>query len=282
MLGLSSLTLQRNTLLELTENARILVRKTCRDVAELYRAGRTDTVEKPDGSPLTEADRLAHRLLSDGLSALAAGLPVVSEEDAAPTQADSPHYWLIDPIDGTREFIARNDEFSVNAALISGGAPIWGCIGAPATGKLYEGGQKLGSRLWEGMKPQTLRGSSGSRSQCRVLVSRSHPDRATETMLRQLEQQFDSVIRRALGSSLKFCALAEGGADLYARLSGLYPWDMAAGQAVLEGAGGCLSPLGTEPLRYSSSDRRPLPAFVACADAGADLTTAVRKAAGAG
>ncbi len=227
--------------------------------------GRADfgVQRKADLSPLTEADTLADRLILARLALMFPGTPVVSEETPAPPGTDlSGGYFLVDPLDGTKEFIARNGEFTVNIAWVEGGRPRAGVVHAPALGQTHWGA--LGVGAWScdaqgreqairtansGPNTESFTGSVAhrganpqARAPLRVLASRSHGGAAQEAFLRAAARWAASQ-QRALqvltaGSSLKFCRIAEGAADLYPRLSPTAPWDTAAGQAVLEAAGG--------------------------------------------
>lgn len=213
--------------------------------------GPFNVTSKADESPLTDADRAAHRLIVDQLSALTPQWPVVSEESndaekALRLQAD--YYWLVDPLDGTREFVQRNGQFTVNIALIHQGQPLWGLVYVPVTGQTYWGGGAYGSQRQDAQGVQTLHtrpAQPGERLQ--VVGSRSHQNEETRQWLAALGEH-DLV---AMGSSLKLCLVAEGSAHLYPRLGPTCEWDTAAAQAVVEGAGGRVETLEGEPLRYS-------------------------------
>jgi 3'(2'), 5'-bisphosphate nucleotidase len=204
---------------------------------------------KDDRSPLTAADRAAHTVLDDGLVALAEGLPVLSEESAAIPWEERrgwTRYWLVDPLDGTREFIKRNGEFTVNVALVENGAPVFGVVHAPVTGELWWGGRALGAFRREADGSDTaLHSARPAPSPLRVAASRSHLDPRTQALLDRLGEHE----RFGLGSSLKFCRLAEGAADVYPRFGPTSEWDTAAAQCVLEGAGGCVIDTDGKPLR---------------------------------
>lgn len=210
---------------------------------------RIDARAKADGSPLTEADLLAHASILEGLSHACPGIPVVSEEDAehrAPPAGGC--FLLVDPLDGTREFLSGSGEFTVNIALIEGGAPVVGVVLAPALGRIWCGVAGAGARMRERAaspwQPVAVRRPPAGGLV--AVASRSHRDPATDTFLAGL----DVAGLRSVGSSLKFCLLAEGKADVYPRFGPTMEWDTAAGQAVLEAAGGrVLTPEGA-PFRY--------------------------------
>lgn len=207
---------------------------------------------KADGSPLTAADLAAHDAILQGLAAACPDLPVISEEDAERLEcppADA--FILVDPLDGTREFLSGNGEFTVNIALIEKGAPVAGVVFAPALGRLWSGAVGAGARVRQAgeaaARPIAVRAPSGDGLV--AVASRSHRDAATEAFLAGL-----SVAGlRSVGSSLKFCLVAEGEADVYPRFGPTMEWDTAAGQAVLEAAGGrVVTPEGA-PFRYGKA-----------------------------
>lgn len=213
--------------------------------------GRASAEAKADGSPLTEADLAAHAAILDGLAATFPGLPVISEEDAE--RLDAPPagpFILVDPLDGTREFLSGNGEFTVNIALIENGAPVVGVVFAPALGRLWSGAVGVGARVRSGGAAATAISVRGPGEGGLVAVaSRSHRDAATEAFLAGLTV----AALRSVGSSLKFCLVAEGGADVYPRFGPTMEWDTAAGQAVLEAAGGrVVTPEGA-PFRYGKA-----------------------------
>jgi 3'(2'), 5'-bisphosphate nucleotidase len=171
-------------------------------------------------------------------------------------------FWLVDPLDGTKEFIARNDEFTVNIALIEDGRCTLGVIYAPAIDSLYWGGAGLGAFRCTGAQTVAIKVSAAKPGEtCRVVASKSHLNEATQTMIERL----GDVSLVQAGSSLKFCRVAEGEADIYPRLAPTCEWDTAAAQAVLEGAGGVVLDLQGSPLRYGKPDVLN-PSFIATRD----------------
>ncbi|CAH0168668.1 3'(2'),5'-bisphosphate nucleotidase CysQ [Roseomonas sp. CECT 9278] len=207
---------------------------------------------KADGSPLTQADLAAHDAILAGLAAACPDLPVVSEEDAARagTAPDGP-FILVDPLDGTREFISGNGEFTVNIALIDAGAPVAGVVLAPALGRMWVGVQGAGAAASgpDGAPQRPILVRAPAPPGLVAVASRSHRDAETESFLAGLP----IAGLRSVGSSLKFCLVAEGEADVYPRFGPTMEWDTAAGQAVLEAAGGrVVCPDGT-PFRYGKA-----------------------------
>ena len=217
---------------------------------------------KADDSPLTQADQAAHRLIEEALAQLTPQWPLVSEESNPEQQqlrTMTPCYWLVDPLDGTKEFIQRNGEFTVNLALIREGAPIFGVGHVPVQGLTYWGGATLGAWGGSDRGVQAIRGRAPIAGEpLQVVGSRSHSNEQTQAYLATL----GAYQLIGVGSSLKFCLLAEGRAHLYPRLAPTCEWDTAAAQAILEGAGGRVETLEGTPLRYSKAEILN-PSFVA-------------------
>ena len=238
-------------------------------ILEVY-AGDFDVETKADDSPLTQADRRAHEVIVDGLRSLTPNLPIVSEESVPPAFAERRQwhrYWLVDPLDGTKEFVERNGEFTVNIALIEAGEPVFGVVGVPVKARIYVGDCRE-RRAWRADAGRTTRLATRSMSDdaVSVVASRRHGGRRLERYLERLDESFAVVTRGHLGSSLKFCILAEGGADLYPRLGPTSEWDVAAAQAVLVAAGGAVRRLDGDPLVYNTGESFLNPDFVAVGD----------------
>ena len=204
---------------------------------------------KPDGSPLTAADEAADALLQSALRALTPGIPVVSEECVGVlTDAQrAGSFWLVDPLDGTREFIARNGEFTVNIALIERTEPVLGVVHAPALGRLYAGVHGQGAWMEDPGGRRTIQCRVPAPQGLCVVVSRSHGD-AQPLAAFLAGRSVQSVVQA--GSSLKFCLVAAGEADLYPRRGRTMEWDTAAGHAVLRAAGGQVRTLQGAVLAY--------------------------------
>ena len=216
---------------------------------------------KADTSPVTAADVVANRLIADRLAALEPALPVLTEETRAPAWCERREwrrYWLVDPLDGTREFVKRNGEFSVNIALIDAGEPVLGVVLAPAIDLEYAAVRGLGAWRYVDGHAESIRVRSPVWPPT-LALSRSH---SSEREL-HLCETFDSPEIVRCGSSLKTCLIAEGQADLYPRLGPTSEWDTAASQCVLEAAGGKLTDLSGRPLRYNTRDSLINPMFVA-------------------
>ena len=238
-----------------TEAVNDVVRRAAAAVLQGYRAGDTWVRAKADGSPVTGVDLAADRILRDGLAALEPAIPYLSEEHEIPpyeVRRRWSRYWLVDPLDGTKEFVNRTGEFTVNVALIEHGAPVLGVVAAPAAGLLYCA--RAGEGAWkseDGGPPRRLRSALASPADpLRVVESRSHPSPALETFLEPL----NVVERVKSGSSLKFCVVAEGRADIYPRLGPTMEWDVAAGDCVHRHSGHPDPHPGT--LRYNKPSLR--------------------------
>lgn len=225
--------------------------------------------EKADGSPVTLADREAEAFIIKRLSELIPGIPAVGEESVALGTAPDPrgheYFWLIDALDGTKEFITGGHDFTVNIALIRTGVPILGVVYAPACGELYTGhGAETAIRwLEETGKEKTIHVRTPPKSGLTVVSSSRHGD--NKRLNRFLEEfKIEKLIKR--GSSLKICSIASGKADIYPRLGPTCEWDTAAGDAVLRAAGGIITDLNGKPLLYGGKNPKFLnPEFVACA-----------------
>ena len=224
---------------------------------------------KSDASPLTEADLASHRTIVEGLRALAPDIPVLSEEAAEvdfSTRVGWTRYWLVDPLDGTKDFVNRNGEFTVNIALIDGHAPVLGVVAVPVTKVAYAAARGLGACRYDADGVTALGVRAPAAPPWRVAASRSHADGRTEAFIRNL----GPTERISIGSSLKFCLVAEGGIDIYPRFGPTCEWDTAAAQCVLEQAGGRVTDIGLEPLRYNTGESLLNPYFLAFGDPGVD------------
>ena len=225
---------------------------------------------KSDDSPLTRADLAAHNIIVEGLQKRAPGIPVLSEESDAISFAERSswdQYFLVDPLDGTKEFINRNGEFTVNIALIEKGVPMRGVVFVPVKDVMYTGDQH------EGIATVTREGETRSiqvrkldRASLTVVASRRHGGEALEACLSVLRENFASIDTTNMGSSLKLCLIAEGEADLYPRLAPTSEWDTAAAQAVVEAAGGKVIDVELKELRYNTKDNILNPFFYVIGD----------------
>jgi len=216
------------------------------------------TVEhKDDRSPLTAADRAAHELIVARLAALTPAIPVLSEESAKidyAARAGWTRFWLVDPLDGTREFVKRNGEFTVNIAFIEHGAPVLGVVQVPVTGVVYLGVRGAGAWKQQGDKRMPIHARPYRGGRATVVASRSHRGEAVDRFLARLEAREGAYDTASLGSSLKLCLVAEGAADIYPRLGPTSEWDTAAAQCVVEASGGRVVDLDGAPLTYNKPD----------------------------
>ena len=209
-----------------------------------------DVRRKQDDSPLTLADLESQRLIIEGLGRITPDIPILSEESAQAPWVERQNWrelWVVDPLDGTREFIKRNGEFTVNIALVVNHEPVLGMVAAPARGLLYWGAAGLGAYSQHRDAPQRPIKVAPPQQPLRVVGSRSHASADTAAYLSRLGPH----VMTGIGSSLKFCLVAEGSADLYPRFGPTSEWDTAAGQAVLEAAGGQVTRLDGHRLRYN-------------------------------
>jgi 3'(2'), 5'-bisphosphate nucleotidase len=261
---------------ELARGCRAIARTAGRAILDIYDSDFA-VERKQDNSPLTAADLAAHRAIVDGLHILAAPIPVLSEESAeqAPWSERQrwARYWLVDPLDGTREFVKRNGEFTVNIALIEEHRAVLGIVFAPVLDEMFwawRGGHAFGQNSQSGKV------ELHTRPRAKPLIvagSRSHADPRTLAALDKLGPHE----LKPLGSSLKFCRAAQAQADLYIRYGLTSEWDTAAGQCVLEQAGGGVSLTSGEPLRYNTKESLLNPDFLAFGDASVDWAALLRS-----
>lgn len=233
----------------------------------------TEVTAKLDDSPVTAADLAAHHLLLAGLQQLAPEIPVLSEEAAdipLGERAKWSRWWLVDPLDGTKEFISGSEEFTVNVALIEQGRVVFGVVGLPTSGRCYFGGAGLGAWRSElGTAAEAVEVRIAPVEAFTVVASRRHSSPAQERLLEGLSERFGDLQLASRGSSLKFCLLAEGNADCYPRLAPTSQWDTAAAQGVLEGAAGEVLDLQGLALTYEARASFLNPSFIALPQAAA-------------
>lgn len=224
-------------------------------IMDVYRTGHYSVTEKTDQSPVTEADMLSHRYITKNLKSLFPDIPIISEESELigfDERSDYDYVWLLDPLDGTKEFIHKTDEFSINLALIYKGEAIGGFIYLPVFESFYFAMKGSGSWVLKDNTTSGLKASSFSLKDAglRVVSSRSNPDALTQSYIDALKSP--QIVR--LGSALKFINIASGEADYYPRMVNIMEWDTAAGQVLIEEAGGTMvdAPTG-KPLRYNKA-----------------------------
>ena len=244
-----------------------------------YSEGAAEYHNKTDSTPLTEADLIAHKSLCQGLRLIFPDIPVLSEESDAEVKQSRRQwgdYWLVDPLDGTREFLNRTGEFTINIALIRDHRPVLGFIAAPCLDTVWFGGQHYGAFKLALGADITNRHSIRSRAlasdvEVIVLSAARHRNKHLQGTLSYLRRNTPDLQRIDSGSALKFCQLAEGLGDIYPRFSPCCEWDTAAGQALVEGAGGQVWTLCGQTLTYNDRDTLMSPHFIAVADPSALL-----------
>jgi len=231
-----------------------------------------DVEHKDDDSPLTAADTAANRVIMDELAKLTPDVPRLSEEGAniAFSERQSwTRYWLIDPLDGTREFVKKNGEFTVNIALIDHGIPVLGVVYAPVLEQSWYAAQGVGAFKQEDGNARTISTTKPANTdKLRILVSKSHRGELVDALLEKLDD-YEAV---SVGSSLKFCVIAEGNADFYPRLGPTSEWDTGAGHAVLAAAGGRVTHTDGSDLGYNQKESILNPHFLAVGDPTLDWT----------
>ncbi len=235
------------------DGVRAITLEAGRCILDVYERG-FEVAEKADGSPLTAADRGAQEIIAAGLKRLSPDVPLLSEESAAVAFEERrawTRFWLVDPLDGTKEFVSRNGEFTVNIALIEAGRPVLGVVYVPVLGMTYYACRGQGAFKHKGAEaPRALRARARPDDKPIVATSRSHPSAFLAAFLARLGPH-DTV---SMGSSLKFCLVAEGAADLYPRLGPTMEWDTAAAQCVVEEAGGVVLDRDGRALTYNKRD----------------------------
>ncbi|MCP3921795.1 MAG: 3'(2'),5'-bisphosphate nucleotidase CysQ [Desulfobacterales bacterium] len=236
------------------------------EILKIYNS-EIEVIEKKDNSPLTQADLASHRLIVKELKKLTPNLPILSEESAEIEWTERQKwetYWLIDPLDGTKEFVKRNGEFTVNIALIHGDQSVLGVVYAPVTDSYYAAAKGINSFKGtpDGKRIKCKVDAHENGSKWKVVGSRSHTNKQTEEFLNQLEDY--EII--PMGSSLKLCMVAEGAADLYPRIGLTSEWDTAAAQCVVEQAGGHVLDLDMSALKYNSKESLLNSYFIVCGD----------------
>ena len=255
--------MERSTYGDLIGAAIAAAQQAGEEILAVYGTGFT-VEQKEDRSPLTEADKRAHAAIVKALAGT--GLPILSEEGREIPLAERQgweHYWLVDPLDGTKEFIKRNGEFTVNIALIESAEPTLGVVHAPALDYTIWGQRGVGAALREGNEDIGVQTRRPAIAPLRVAASRSHLDDKTAAAIARM----GDTERRGMGSSLKFCKIAEGSTDVYLRFGPTSEWDTAAGQCVLEAAGGVVLGMDGQPFRYGRKESLLNPEFLALGDA---------------
>lgn len=226
----------------------------------------TAHTQKLDASPVTQADLLAHKIIVEGLQQLTPALPILSEEEAGIAYSERKQwqrYWLLDPLDGTKEFIERHGEFTINIALIEDHKPILGVVYAPVLESCYYASHKHGAfKQVQANPPEKIHSQALKNEKIRVVASRFHGVAELQQFLPRLGEH--TILHK--GSALKCCLVAEGAADFYPRLTPTSEWDTAAAQCVVEEAGGAMLDAFGKPLRYNTKDSFENPPFFVVGD----------------
>ena len=258
--------MKESQLVELIDGALEVADSASQKVLEIYHSEGVKFESKQDGSPVTEADIASHQILNTGLVKLNNNIPILSEEGNDAAKQDESLFWLIDPLDGTKEFINKNGEFTVNIALIEQGAPILGIVFSPAVEENYYGAINIGAFKIKGTERTNILPNKQKEDECLVTLSKSHKSKEDEWFVDECKKRFGVVHEIPTGSSLKLCKVAEGKADIYSRLGPTYQWDIAAGQAVVESAGGVVNDLSGNPLSYKFDPELKNPHFYCAGD----------------
>jgi 3'(2'), 5'-bisphosphate nucleotidase len=248
------------------------------EVLRIYLDDNFEVEIKSDNSPLTIADKEAHRIICERLKSDFPTLPILSEESENLSFKER-KYWtsffLVDPLDGTKEFIKRNGEFTINIALIHGTEPLAGVVYVPVNRKLYYGDTRSCSSFleFEGNKKRLATRNLSKEVPITIVASRRHGQKKLEAFLKTADELFPNVNVINMGSSIKLCLLAEGRADFYPRLAPTCEWDTAASHAIVRASGGDVLDLNLESLRYNTKDDHLNPSFVVVGDLGVDWKT---------
>lgn len=249
-------------------------------ILEIYNRSEYTIVEKADESPLTEADLAAHEIINSGLSQIL-DVPIISEESNIPdqdTRMNWSQFWLVDPLDGTKEFIERHGEFTINIALIQEGEPVFGLIYAPVTDECYYGGEgkafcKIAEEPAIPLKASNPNLQISEFKRIRVFGSKRHAMEKFSRLCEKLEQRVARVERISVGSALKLAYLASGQGEVYPRLGNVSEWDIAAGHAILRCVGGDILSLQYENIHYGKKPSMIVPGFFALGDVDFDWRT---------
>lgn len=248
-----------------------------------------EVTTKADNSPLTEADCRADALITQRLQKNFPDIPILSEESTSidyTTRQTWSRYWLVDPLDGTKEFISRNGEFTVNIALIENGDPVLGVVHVPVSGDTYSGRVVTGEGEGSGAAKTDAQGNRESifsakmnisNASIRIVASRNHRGEKLDQLIEDITLNIGQTEVLSMGSSLKMCLVAEGRADFYPRLAPTCEWDTAAAHAILVAAGGQIVGLDFQPLRYNQKDSLLNPDFIAIADMDFDWQSVVNR-----
>ena len=237
----------------LLDDVSAIAEQAAQIILRIYQETNTAVRRKADNSPVTEADNAANEYIVDALKRLTPQWPVLSEENEMPDAAERSQwqtFWLVDPLDGTREFLAGNGQFTVNIALIEHGEPVLGVVHVPVSGISYRASHQRAEKILPDGSVQPLR-CRDLRAPVIMLASGRNGLAGSQQIRQAIRQQLGPVATRMLGSSLKLCLIADGEADIYPRLAPTYEWDTAAGHAIVNAAGGAVVDRHFKPLRYN-------------------------------
>ena len=223
-------------------------------------------LKKSDLSPVTEADLAINDLILKELKSLTPEVPILSEElfSKKSLNKNQDYFWLVDPLDGTKEFINGSKHFSINIALINNGTPVLGAISEPAQHKIYIGSKNKPARLFSNDVFQNLKPKSAT-NDCMVSASKNHFSNRDKSFFNSLKKEYESIKMIEKGSSLKFCDLSDGSSDFYPRFGPVYQWDLAAGQAIIESLGGAILFMEAKDSYYSFDFEKKINGFIALA-----------------
>ena len=258
--------MDKEKLLELSDKVSEIALKASQSIMDIYTRREITLEKKEDGSPLTEADLISHKILVEGLNSLGLNFSILSEEDKPKHKLDDETFWLIDPLDGTKEFLDKNGDFTVNVALIEKGSPLLGIVSAPAKGELFKGILGVGAYKTNDDGQTEIKTKTLNKELITITVSRSHQTEKDKQVLNSISKNFNEINIIEAGSSLKLCRVAEGLADIYCRMGPTYQWDIAAGQAVAEAAGGALKALDGNDFFYTFDPEKKNPEFYCAGD----------------
>ncbi len=256
---------------ELSQKIVEICQEAGKEILEVYNDEAGFQVDlKSDDSPVTRADIAANRVIVNMLNTVTPDIPVLTEESAVQPFEERQHwprYWIVDPLDGTKEFINRADQFTVNIALVENHVATLGVVYVPVSGVAYVGNQEGAFKIVDGEAQEiTCRALKGQSDTIEVVASKRHLSAETEQFISAVQKNFGEVSTTSIGSSLKFCLLAEGNADIYPRFAPTSEWDTAAAQAVVEAAGGKVLKTDLTPLDYNTKECILNPYFFAVAD----------------
>ncbi len=253
---------------KLLNNIKQIAKAAGQEILKVYQSDDFDTQLKADNSPLTKADLNAHNLIVSKLETLTPDIPILSEESKEISYAKRckwTKFWLVDPLDGTREFVNRRDEFTVNIALIENNKPILGVVYLPVLNKTYSAATGLGAFL----EDKLIKTNSKLTEPLKILASKSHLSSETKILLDKIKKDYRVEILNK-GSALKLCYIADGQADYYPRLGPTMEWDTAAAQAIVEQAGGLVTTTDAKPLSYNKENLLN-PFFIVASSAMTDV-----------